>query len=231
MKNTHENRNEYKCNTCDKIFVMKWRLKKHEEGHSRQNKMCHYFNNGKACPYEIVGCMFTHEKSLPCKFGERCKFDLCQFRHDISHNEKPHKSASDIETTKPNESGDISFDTEKDDVKDSENECNSGQKNAYSYSEAKNIFCDKYCADENDIHIHDTKMFKFYRGIDIQNHEYVCRCTVCRNASSFIDEHMEHFDEYHNEIDTSLSCTFHNCVYKADLPETLIQHIMRKHHK
>ena len=40
---------------------------------------------------------------------------------------------------------------------------------SYTFSEAKDMFCGKYCADENEIHIHDTKTFNMYRGIDISN--------------------------------------------------------------
>ena len=77
----------------------------------------------------------------------------------------------------------------------------------------------------------DTKTFNLFRDVDIQNREEICRCTFCENASSFIDEHMEHYEEYHASIDTSISCKFGNCDFKADLPENMIKYIMREHHK
>ena len=54
----------YNCTLCDKTFHRKWRLAKHELAHNSLNvKFCHYFNNGKDCPYEEIGCMFKHEPS------------------------------------------------------------------------------------------------------------------------------------------------------------------------
>ena len=44
-------------------------------------KFCHYFNNGKICPFEKLGCMFSHQDSEICYFGVRCMNKLCQFKH------------------------------------------------------------------------------------------------------------------------------------------------------
>ena len=56
--------------SCDKKFVLKWRLTKHQE------------NNRKPCPYEEIGCMFDHSLSEMCVFGKQCLNKLCPFRHD-----------------------------------------------------------------------------------------------------------------------------------------------------
>ena len=62
--------------------VTKWRLKKHVKSHADENiKFCHYFNNGKICPFEKLGCMFSHQDSEICYFGVRCMNKLCQFKH------------------------------------------------------------------------------------------------------------------------------------------------------
>ena len=34
---------------------------------------CHYFNNNVHCPYELVGCMFSHTISKICKDKKECK--------------------------------------------------------------------------------------------------------------------------------------------------------------
>jgi hypothetical protein len=61
---------------------LKWRLSKHLQTHSSTTtKKCHYFNNGKACPYEDIGCMFAHEHSDVCKFGQGCRNKLCSYKH------------------------------------------------------------------------------------------------------------------------------------------------------
>ena len=44
-------------------------------------KYCHYYNNGKLCPYFEVGCMFKHEESEKCNFDKQCRFTLCQYKH------------------------------------------------------------------------------------------------------------------------------------------------------
>ena len=57
----HESSEKYECKQCDTKFVLKWRLNKHQKIHEKQkNVKCHYFNNGKACPFEDLGCMFEH---------------------------------------------------------------------------------------------------------------------------------------------------------------------------
>ena len=73
----------FNCKTCEKTFHLKWRLEKHEASHKLVNiRFCHYYNNGKFCPYEPVGCMFQHAESKLCRYNEHCKNKLCQFRHN-----------------------------------------------------------------------------------------------------------------------------------------------------
>ena len=82
IKTKHETLTDYKCDQCDKTFVLKWRLRKHEENHKRTVfKRCHYFNNNIACPFEDLGCMFSHELSGACKFDKKCSTKLCSYQH------------------------------------------------------------------------------------------------------------------------------------------------------
>ena len=72
----------FKCKRCEKEFVLKWRLNKHEKIHNSQNvKKCHYFNNEKQCPFEKIGCMFEHSLAGQCRNGDLCKRKLCSFEH------------------------------------------------------------------------------------------------------------------------------------------------------
>ena len=81
MSNHHESRN-YICNQCDKSFCMEWRLKKHIVSHGiKDRRKCHFFNNGKNCPYDEVGCMFAHKLASFCEDGLECVKKLCQFQH------------------------------------------------------------------------------------------------------------------------------------------------------
>ena len=85
IKTKHEAFQDYKCDHCDKTFVLKWRLQKHEKNHTRTAlKKCHYFNNNIACPFEDLGCMFSHELSGACRFDRKCPTKLCSYQHTKS---------------------------------------------------------------------------------------------------------------------------------------------------
>ena len=52
---------------------------------SNSNKkltFCHYYNNGKVCPYEELGCKFWHQKSSFCTKKDRCQNNLSQYQHE-----------------------------------------------------------------------------------------------------------------------------------------------------
>ena len=80
----HENFLPFKCNICEKEFYVNWRLKKHVQSHEQKQKFCHFYNNGKDCPYEEIGCKFKHEAANNCKFDKNCSIKLCQFKHSQS---------------------------------------------------------------------------------------------------------------------------------------------------
>ena len=84
LKKMHNDATQYKCEECDKAFVVEWRLRKHMNLHEGNIsiKNCHFFNNNLECPYEYLGCMFRHNKSKECKFGKNCRIKLCQFQHN-----------------------------------------------------------------------------------------------------------------------------------------------------
>ena len=64
---------------CDKIFRREGTLEKHiQAAHEDITLFCHYFNNEKDCPYEDE-CIFVHEESDNCKFGNGCERLLCMY--------------------------------------------------------------------------------------------------------------------------------------------------------
>ena len=75
----------FKCEKCDKTFVLRWRLRKHLSGHETKIK-CYYFNNGKDCPFEMIGCKFRHE--LPSK-------DIHDIHEDPRSNDESFLGTSD----------------------------------------------------------------------------------------------------------------------------------------
>ena len=96
---SHEELMPFKCDICEKHFYVKWRLEKHVQGHDKKVNFCHYYNNGKKCPYEELGCKFKHEVSKNCRYDGSCWKRLCQFRHSVDLKENVEK-IKDIETGK-----------------------------------------------------------------------------------------------------------------------------------
>ena len=95
---------DFKCKVCEKVFRLRWRLEKHEAAHTLNNvKFCHYFNNGKKCPYEDIGCMFNHKVSDNCRYNQFCRNRLCQFRHDNEQN-KHSEDENDLDKESNNDS-------------------------------------------------------------------------------------------------------------------------------
>ena len=119
IKNCHNIHKGYKCDKCEKDFVLMWRLKKHMNIHRDKFYLqCHYFNNGKECPFEELGCKFLHTVSRSCKFGLECSKIMCPFRHpkvtvgnedatDIQENENVEKDIIENEKIEINKMDNI----------------------------------------------------------------------------------------------------------------------------
>ena len=74
---------QFKCSECETSFHTQWRLIKHKKIHQSSSKKrnCHFYNSGKICPFEELGCKFVHEYSDKCKLGDKCTFHMCHFKH------------------------------------------------------------------------------------------------------------------------------------------------------
>ena len=98
----HEEAEQFTGDICAKTSVAKWRLKKHRENHYRKNvKLCKYFKKEQLCPYEEVGCKFSHKttnntnnKSRKCasENGDKVHLDcmyVCQLvNREFSNSER-----------------------------------------------------------------------------------------------------------------------------------------------
>ena len=62
-------------------------MKIHEKHHV---KNCHYFNNQKVCPYDVIGCKFNHADSKECRNQLECKIKLCPLKHSKSDSRIKH---------------------------------------------------------------------------------------------------------------------------------------------
>ena len=91
-KKTHGN---FKCEKCEYEFDVPELLEKHVSAvHGRMKIFCHYFNNEKDCPFE-GHCIFAHDESPDCKFGQTCERIMCMFSHeerDVSDTEEEDES-------------------------------------------------------------------------------------------------------------------------------------------
>ena len=90
---------QYSCDQCDKIYKTENTHEKHTKiAHEQIKIYCHYFNNEKPCPYNEE-CIFIHEKTDVCKYGENCGRTLCMFQHEESED----SSDSDDEDSSDND--------------------------------------------------------------------------------------------------------------------------------
>ena len=116
-------------------------LKKHMLIHTDQAQCCHYYKNGKLCPFDEIGCMFRHEDADQCR-TRTCTRKLCQNKHELSNEEEA--TIEDVESD--SEDQDYNFQPEK-------NQCHICRKQLHSDDDSwttleMNIF--KECWIKND---------------------------------------------------------------------------------
>ena len=214
----HERKGQYKCDHCDKTFVLKWRLKKHLEVHSKSITICcHYYNNEKPCPYEQIGCMFLHEHSKICSFGGRCRNKLCQFKHPQYHS-------------------DDNRDTTKTDLADKFNQLTEEEK-----YESREVLCDLYCKADMDSHRCSDDSFEALNGCDVLNitegfenddeDADVVTYFPCSKCDERYDSYQKlntHFSSNHTP-DKAIQCCLNGCNFSSTTINLLIMHIGVNH--
>ena len=60
MNKRHDDCRNFECTVCGKKFFLEWRLKKHAQMHTVIPRTCRYFSNKMPCPFEEIGCKFSH---------------------------------------------------------------------------------------------------------------------------------------------------------------------------
>ena len=208
---------EFTCDQCDKSFVLKWRLKKHLEIHMKSSaKSCHYFNNGKNCPYENVGCMFLHKDSENCYFGVQCKNKLCQFKHPEHKN---NVAEDDYEVVLEDQFKKLTYEEQM---------------------ETKDVFCDIYCNRGFDCHICSQDGYQEYIGCDMKNitEEFVDEndelpvtyypCSKCDDRFDENEQLNKHFSEHHTPEEL-VKCAFRECEFSTKTISVLVMHIGVNH--
>ena len=218
---------KFKCENCDSEFVSELRLKIHKQSHKHKTKYCHYYNNGKVCPFQKLGCRFKHEESQCRRYIDKCKKPLCGFKHengsDIINNSK--KSQTKI--------------TDSED-KMNEGIINSEGFNYDEYEEAKEMVCEHYCDNMYGYHVHYDDLYQRWFGVDTPNvternvpvtkeRTVAYPCRLCVNMSNNLDEHEIHMKKNHPTKERILNCLIENCEYTFAGPESLSRHIAVKH--
>ena len=220
IKINHQSAECFKCEECDKDFVLKWRLKKHQESHiSKSVKKCHYFNNNKQCPFENIGCMFIHSVSDTCMYGNNCTKKMCSFQHK-----------KDDSKGKP--------ENEEDDCKDKMLKDFEKLSDDLQY-ESREVLCDYICAAPNGYHkcFSDEDYARFIGcnlaeyddDYDIVKHKSIeyFPCESCGEKFEEYDNLSKHFNKNH-EQSKSINCPI-DCDYKTKSVEVLVMHIGIKH--
>ena len=73
---------KFACEECDSEYNYEGLLEKHVDAvHGSMKIFCHFWNNDKECPYDDQ-CIFAHEDSPECKFGNGCERIMCMFQHE-----------------------------------------------------------------------------------------------------------------------------------------------------
>ena len=60
MNKEHNAPKDFECTVCGKKFLLEWRLKKHAQMHTVTPRTCHFFSTNMPCPFEEIGCKFSH---------------------------------------------------------------------------------------------------------------------------------------------------------------------------
>ena len=101
---------KYECDKCDKIFSYEDTLNKHIQiSHGNVKLFCHYFNNEKECPFEEE-CVFLHEHSDMCKYGELCERENCMYKHGDKSDDTEEINDKEDENEEEDEEGDVDVD-------------------------------------------------------------------------------------------------------------------------
>lgn len=64
MVDEHGREKKFDCESCGKKFFLQWRLKQHVFIHTEKVSACQYFLNEEHCPFDLIGCKFSHIKEV-----------------------------------------------------------------------------------------------------------------------------------------------------------------------
>ena len=234
IKSIHQAKLNFKCDQCDKRFFTDWRLQKHKRMHSTTGKKCHYFNNGKFCPYEELGCRYKHEVSQKCKFDDKCRKSLCQYVHTAAFNrpEEPQiiSNLKDVKVISPIDY--ISYDPEDDSdiFKDEQYQTYEEDENFVEYIDSKEIFYNKHRSKNLPDDLINGNEIESVVGLRLkETTDSYFPCDACEFTSTNMTTHKAHYIEKHGNIENKFKCVVDKCDFKSDIPKNVIIHMATKH--
>ena len=165
--NAHfKNHRENLCQFCEKSFKFKDILEKHIKiTHESHKLYCHFYNNKQDCPFK-QDCIFLHEDSTPCRYGNLCERINCMFTHELFENEDVAKQDDETEDNE-----DVAKQDDKtEDIEVICKDCNfiaSDKLSLELHNERKHtgfyecVFCEYTADDEQDLnlHLHTCEIF------------------------------------------------------------------------
>ena len=173
LKAHQKSHNEHKCEQCEKTFRNEdIKLKHIKISHENLKIFCHFYNNSKACPF-VDNCIFVHEKSEPCKFGELCERENCMYIHETCDDDE--NGADDEENYGSEE------------VDDCVNEAEKTFVNPYR-SEESDASCDDV-PDKNDMKENVDEQSETINDAD---EKVIWKCEVCK----FETDNKQRFDRH-----------------------------------
>ena len=122
---SHEESEKFQCDICKKTFQAEWRMKKHNSNHYRKNiKKCKFFQNGQFCPFQEVGCKFSHNCVAPKQINENNVEEKSHTKINVDPTnpmiQKDHHEESLEDLMRKAKSFKAEFDSEDDDLENDE---------------------------------------------------------------------------------------------------------------
>ena len=158
---THE---KFKCDQCEKSFTNSDIKKKHVLiTHENVKLYCHFFNNGKTCPFADK-CIFLHKDSKFCRYDDLCERDLCMFKH-----RKKNEPLSEENIIIDNEEGDVDDDKEEDEIDEHDDSSNKTFINPTQVDDTESDLkfkcevCDFRARSKNEVNDHKTTSHNWCR--------------------------------------------------------------------
>ena len=167
---------KYSCDKCEKSFELKDIRDKHVRiAHEGLKIYCYYYNNAGDCLHEDQ-CVFLHEDSPMCKYGQLCERNNCMFKHqtlDDSSDDDDNDVEEKDDTEEVNTSTEIEEDDESKIVSVDENDCDEEDEDDDA-EELKSRKCD-HCVFETT----DKKRFKRHQ-FEIHSTKGKYTCMGCK---------------------------------------------------